>query len=432
MGQIFAYSLTVSLTLLLAWGGYRLGRGGSPRLRRAILLTIYALALLVVPIVLSVSFSLASDLQEPAGNEILIGGSQRIIARTPTSSLLLTSLAAIYACGVIICLALTVRELAKVMIMTHGAKRRSFNNIRVFVIERDGVAPFSFANTIVVGLQDAANAAVLTHEAAHISRRHTLDILIAQTVAILCWYCPAAWRLRAELRMVHEFEADSEVISRGFDIPGYSRMLIERASGSQVTSMMVSAFNYKCLKQRISMMQKPACSRSGALRILLPAIAVVAAAAFAKSPVINAALNDISRISLSERGLEVKNGAPAFAIYGIDPECEAVKQGNFLTLSEFQQTDTITIGTIDGVSFPSAGAIFCADKKVLKRLTPQVVKYMVDGKMISAREFNKIEAASLQKVIVSERTIIAVTRNHIDYDQTDPLGEALHAETNNN
>lgn len=42
---------------------------------------------------------------------------------------------------------------------------------------------------------DGCNTAII-HELGHITHRHTLDLIIAQAVAIFCWYNPAAWLLR--------------------------------------------------------------------------------------------------------------------------------------------------------------------------------------------------------------------------------------------
>ena len=64
-----------------------------------------------------------------------------------------------------------------------------------------------------------------------------MDLLIAQTVCIVNWFNPAAWLMRDELMLLHEYQADMAVIDRGLDRHGYQMLLIRKAAGARFPSL---------------------------------------------------------------------------------------------------------------------------------------------------------------------------------------------------
>ena len=75
---------------------------------------------------------------------------------------------------------------------------------------------------------------ILTHEYAHIRKRHSIDLLIADICIFFQWFNPASWLLKQELQNIHEFEADESVIAQGIDAKKYQLLLIKKllAQGS--------------------------------------------------------------------------------------------------------------------------------------------------------------------------------------------------------
>ncbi|MDE6512593.1 MAG: M56 family metallopeptidase [Muribaculaceae bacterium] len=425
MGTLFAYSITVSLILLLAYGGYRLSRSGSAQLRRATLLGIYALAFIAAPALLSLNFGGdVRDVPMPASEAL----PEVTITTDGSSATIFDILLKIYVVGAGFCLLMTLVQLVRVSVLLRASKRLKVNGLTVYVHNRRDLSPFSFGRIVVACAPDIDNEAIMTHEGAHVARHHTLDLCIAQLAATLCWYCPVAWQLRRELKLVHEFQADDAVIRGVSDSGSYCRLLVERAAELRILAI-ANSFNHNNLKQRIMMMQTPPSGRSGGKwRVLLSLSAIVCAVALLSVPAVSGTIGQISQSALQSRGLDMKGSNKAFVVYGANIYADAVKSGNFEYVSDFEAKN-IDVKDVDGVIFPRIGAVFCTDKKVLERLTPGIRKYIVDGKMMSAKEFSAIPASDLWRVVVSGHTLRVHTRNWIDSRYVDPLEFAVKAET---
>ncbi|MBP5715572.1 MAG: M56 family metallopeptidase, partial [Bacteroidales bacterium] len=89
-------------------------------------------------------------------------------------------------------------------------------------------SPCSFAHTIFLPLELEGRDAemILRHEKAHIYHGHFLDVLANELMTRLLWFNPFMWLVRTELRNVHEFEADHDVLACGADINAYQTLLL--------------------------------------------------------------------------------------------------------------------------------------------------------------------------------------------------------------
>ena len=117
---------------------------------------------------------------------------------------------------------------------------------------------FTWGRTIVLSQEDydKNRETVLLHEWMHLHYCHTADLLWMQAIIVFHWFNPAAWLLMRELREVHEFEADSGVLSHGIDATQYQLLLVKKSVGTK-------------LKQRINMMLKKRTNRLARLKLLL-------------------------------------------------------------------------------------------------------------------------------------------------------------------
>lgn len=425
MGVVFAYSVTVSLILTLAYGGYLLSRNGSAELRRTILLGIYAIALVITPLLLSVEFNRGAD--STLINHVDYPLPDVKISTGAGSVTIFDILLRIYVGGAAVCTLLTLVQLLRIIPLLCGCKKQKIAGHTVYVHNMRNLAPFCIGNTMIVSTADLENAAIMIHEGTHISRHHSIDLCIAQSAAILCWYCPAVWHMRRELKLVHEFQADEAVLCHGTDSRTYCRLLVERAAGLSILAI-ANNLNHNNLKQRIKMMQTPRNERRGGkMRILFPVVAVVCATALMSVPAVSNAIGQISQSALMARGIEPKGPTSTFVIYGVDINQDVVKNGNFKLVSDFESGD-INAKDVNGVILPRIGAIFCTDKDVLDRLTPGIRKYVVDGKVMSAKEFSMIPASTLSKVIVSGSSMNVSTRNRFESQQFNALETAINAE----
>lgn len=157
------------------------------------------------------------------------------------------------------------------------------------VIHNQTLPPFSWMRYIIISQQDLdENASVfLEHEKAHISCKHSYDLLLATLFTIVQWFNPAAWLLKKELQSIHEYEADDRVLNGGIDAKTYQILLIKKAAGGRLYTL-ANSFNHSSLKKRIAMMLKTKSSAWARLKyaFVLP-VSVLAITAFARPEVVN-------------------------------------------------------------------------------------------------------------------------------------------------
>ena len=124
----------------------------------------------------------------------------------------------------------------------------------VAVTDKD-VSPFSWMRYIVLNRKDyeSPDPAIMAHERGHISKRHSLDVLLVDTLTVLQWFNPAMWMLRQDLRAIHEYEADAAVLSQGINMRQYQYLLIQKAVRACGYSV-ANGISHSTLKNRINMM----------------------------------------------------------------------------------------------------------------------------------------------------------------------------------
>ncbi|MBQ4622332.1 MAG: hypothetical protein IJB28_06745 [Bacteroidaceae bacterium] len=136
-----------------------------------------------------------------------------------------------------------------------GTEEEKETGIRILTGE--GVqAPFSFHRTIFlpVNLTETQRRMILAHERAHILHRHYVDVWVAEGITRLLWWNPFLWWARQELRNVHEFEADSEVLGTGEDVYAYQAILIEEVLHGDI--VIANGFNHSFIRRRfVEMLQ---------------------------------------------------------------------------------------------------------------------------------------------------------------------------------
>ena len=141
---------------------------------------------------------------------------------------------------------------------------------QVCVVE-EAVAPFSWMKTIVLSRTDWNNDAtlptILAHEEAHVRHRHSYDIMVVELLTALQWFNPVVWFMRQELRILHEYEADADVLSYGFNESQYIHLLMQKAMGIQAC-VLANGIHTPKTKKRIIMMLKNKSNRLTWLRAL--------------------------------------------------------------------------------------------------------------------------------------------------------------------
>ena len=278
--MLLIYQIKVGLCLIafyLLWK-LLLSRETFHRFNRVALLAVMAIAM-VLPWI-----RLSQDVLAPAANsfivldDILVTPSGAATAQHALHPLNMTNVATVaYFIGVVLALVWFLHSQWSLHRLFKKGRTESLpGGITLHVLPGD-LSPFSYFKHIVISEQDYQDnpREILVHEQAHISLRHSWDVLFMGLVALFQWWNPAAWLLCRELRQVHEYEADEAVLNQGVDAKQYQLLLIRKSVGDQLFSM-ANNFNYQSLKKRIRMMTINKSSRWNTLRALavVPVIAL--------------------------------------------------------------------------------------------------------------------------------------------------------------
>ena len=189
----------------------------------------------------------------------------------------------LYAAGVAAIVLLSLLSIVRTRRIIRSGTTQQLDGCRLTLVDRD-IPSFSWGRHIVMSRSDHEKyPAILAHEQQHVQKRHSLDVLLMTAVAALHWFNPLVWIARAELKLLHEYEADEGLIRKGIDATSYQLLLVRKAVGEQRFSL-ANGFNHAKLKQRITMMhKKPSPARVRfAYAAILP---VLAATMFVCNPV---------------------------------------------------------------------------------------------------------------------------------------------------
>lgn len=123
--------------------------------------------------------------------------------------------------------------------------------------------------------QDAEQKPIVYHETVHVKKLHTLDLLVLQIANAILWFHPIWSFYEANLREVHEFEADQEVTST-YSKTAYAKLLLGLLI-TESNGQLVNNFNHFQTKKRIKMMMNSKKSKAIQKSVFLLAIPLMAA-----------------------------------------------------------------------------------------------------------------------------------------------------------
>ena len=161
-----------------------------------------------------------------------------------------------------------------IIVMNNGIARKT-NGMNIILVDKQ-FSTFSFFNFVFLSIPDKNNqelTAILDHEGVHVRQKHSLDLLLIEILQIVLWFNPFVWLLRRSIKTIHEFLADEGVLKTGYNTHAYQYLLINMASGIQVSGLS-NNFNFSLLKKRIIMMTKSrsATMAKGKILFVLPAL----------------------------------------------------------------------------------------------------------------------------------------------------------------
>ncbi len=179
------------------------------------------------------------------------------------------ALIAIMAAGTAVCLMKILLSVLQInRIIREGELVHDEQGDRIIVTDRD-ISPCSWMNSVILSREDyeSGSVEILAHEKAHINLGHSKDVLVVDILTAFQWFNPMMWMLKADLRAIHEFEADDAVLRQGANLKGYLHLLIKKAIGKSGYSV-ANSFNHSILKNRITMMSKSKSDLAKGLKVL--------------------------------------------------------------------------------------------------------------------------------------------------------------------
>lgn len=159
----------------------------------------------------------------------------------------------IYFLGAFVVLIMNILSVIQTSRMIASGEHIQKEGFKVTIVDAP-VASFSFLGHIVISREDfTATPVILTHEMSHVRKHHSVDVLLFSVVTVLHWFNPLVWLARAELKMLHEYEADESVIGQGVNAADYQLLLVRKAVGEH-RFRLANGFNHTKLSNRITMM----------------------------------------------------------------------------------------------------------------------------------------------------------------------------------
>ena len=287
MSLFLTYELKVAVLIAVFYIFWRLLVANETwhRLNRIVLLST-ALASFVLPLcvitihqTVEVMPPVADTLPLPTDETAMPIESAPIVTNTETERPFnwLLPLTIIYIIGVVVVLSKMLLSLWRLHRMRAESKVHPLPDGYLMAVCEKVSTPFSWWNTVFMNHNDYEKGtnALLTHELGHLRLHHSADVLLVELLTALQWFNPAMWMLRADLRTIHEYEADQQVISHGFNDIQYLQLLIRKAAGQSGYSL-ANGISNSALKKRVTMIMKPKSIHRQWLRYayLLPIIAI--------------------------------------------------------------------------------------------------------------------------------------------------------------
>ena len=308
MGAFLVYILKTSFCLAIFYLFYKvlLSRETFYRFNRLALLSLFCISALLPLIQI--------NLERPTGvSQVIVSVEEAILTNVndvrqesrPFNWAHTLSLA--YFLGLLFFVGKYVYSIFRLNILLRKGKKLPTNSFGIsddkitIIAHKEKIAPFSWMHYIIISEQDLADnpREILIHECAHIHHHHSWDLLLADVCTLVQWFNPAAWLIKQELQVVHEYEADEEVLAQGVNARQYQLLLIKKAVGTRLYSM-ANSLNHSNLKKRITMMKKEKSNQWARAKYfyVLP-LAAIAVVAFAR-PEVQSASNEISAVKVND------------------------------------------------------------------------------------------------------------------------------------
>ena len=267
MTGFLIYDAKVAVLIVVFYMFYRLllSKETFHRVNRVVLLSTALLSFILPLCVITTHQTVVLD----AVPMVSVGNVQMEVAPDEQPALWQYVIPLLYIIGVVVVLSHTLLSVWRVLMLVRRSERIPQADGTTLCVVPDEVPPFSFCSFIVMNRNDynTGDSAILAHERGHIRQHHSCDVLLVDLLTALQWFNPAMWMLRADLRAIHEYEADGAVLSQGINARQYQYLLITKAASIGGYSI-ANGISHSTLKNRITMLLQKKSPRSRFMKLL--------------------------------------------------------------------------------------------------------------------------------------------------------------------
>ena len=390
MGKLLAYSIVSGFILFTMYLVYKLfiARENQHGFNRGLLLVIYLFSFSAYPIYNFFSNIIELHITQP---KIGITDVENLIEATTLQSIEQhatqpawgTILIWLFMIGAFVVAVKTIITWIRIVRVVRSGECLKKDGYTLVIIDNDKIAPFSWMRYVVINRKDFDNqsSAIIAHELKHMASCHWFDLLVAQIVCIVNWFNPAAWLMRDELMLVHEYQADMAVISGGHNPQEYQMLLIKKAVGSRFLSL-ANSINHSKLKKRITMMYKSKSSAGSKLKALALVPMVALALGVATVPAVKAA---VATISNSEVSLDKGNENLPDGKIGANNSTQNNNGGQVASPNElYEFYPDLWVEIVNNVKFPKSLEKENIEARAIAQFTINAEGYLIDAKIVKS------------------------------------------------
>ena len=179
----------------------------------------------------------------------------------------------LYLAGATLILGIMLWQIFRIRRLRRGAEVTRTGKYRIVRTQQE-IASFSFFRTIYIwaATPAAEMGAILAHESSHIAHRHSLERIVMETMKAALWWNPFVWIAARRLTEAEEFEADSDVLTSGYDRAEYMQTIFKQLFG--YSPEIANGLRDSLTKKRFKMMTTKTSGRHSLLRLAgtLPAV----------------------------------------------------------------------------------------------------------------------------------------------------------------
>lgn len=126
-----------------------------------------------------------------------------------------------------------------------------------FVELENYTSAFSYFQWVFVGskLNNSDKDIVIAHELIHIEEKHSWDIMFFEIQRIFFWFSPFVYLLQKEIKALHEFSVDQQMIQRTSK-QAYCQGLLTQMFNTPQLSLINTFYKKSLIKKRIAMITK--------------------------------------------------------------------------------------------------------------------------------------------------------------------------------